>query len=102
MTGALEGTFKLGADTTIAISELTLKHGLNIFNEEYLTTYALENFDSTEFVARKDLTRDMIEFVGAEDEGYTQVSLFYYDEEIDVFYVIVYHIMNTYDGYLPF
>lgn len=92
----------LTKDTVIAVSEVTLKHGLNIENEEMLELYALEHLDTTQFVERKDLDRDTIRFIGEEDEGYTQVSMFFYDEEKDVLYVIVIHVMNTYNGYLPF
>lgn len=91
----------LTKDTVIAVSDVTLKHGLNIMNEEMLQLYALRHLDSTKFVERKDLDRDMIGFIGEEDEGYTQVSMYFYDETKDVLYVIVLHIMNTYDGYLP-
>jgi len=92
----------LTKDTVIAVSDVTLKHGLNIMNEEMLQLYALQNLDSTEFVDRADLDFDMIGFIGEEDEGYTQFSMFLYDEEVDVLYVVVFHVMNTYNGYLPF
>ena len=71
-------------------------------NEEMLQLYALQNLDSTEFVDRADLDFDRIGFIGEEDEGYTQFSMFLYDAEVDVLYVVVFHVMNTYNGYLPF
>ncbi|MBR5391064.1 MAG: S-layer homology domain-containing protein [Clostridia bacterium] len=93
-------TFKLGKDTVIAISQVTFDRNENsqyLVNEATFFNFVFGGMDDTKFVARDELTLDMIEF-GAQDHGYTQMTFYTYDEAKDVFYVYVMNVMDQYFG----
>lgn len=92
--------FKLKKDTVIAISEITIEREENqdVFeNERKFFQFMFGNIEDTRFVARNELTDEMIVH-NLGDGTYTQLTYFYYNEDTNVFYVYVVHAMDRYTG----